>query len=55
MEDIDDESIVHLNPKYNAALDDIRVFFEEQVKHFFKALIDIMRTIYTKKWVGRFL
>ncbi len=54
MEDIDDESIVHLNPKYNAALDDIRVFFEEQVKHFFKALIDIMRTIYTKKWVGRF-
>ncbi len=32
IEDIDDENIAHLNPRLNVALDDIRIFFEEQVK-----------------------
>ncbi len=32
VEDIDDEIIEHLNPKYKISLDAIRIFFEEQIK-----------------------
>lgn len=32
IEDIDDENIMHLNPKYKVSLDDIRVFFDKQIK-----------------------
>jgi len=32
VEDIDDERIEHLNPRYKITLDEIRIFFEEQIK-----------------------
>jgi hypothetical protein len=32
VEDIDDERIEHLNPKYKVTLDEMRIFFEEQIK-----------------------
>jgi Nucleotidyl transferase AbiEii toxin, Type IV TA system len=32
VEDIDDETIEHLNPKYKISLDEIRIFFEEEIK-----------------------
>ncbi len=32
IEDIDDENIAHLNPKYNISLDEIRIFFENQIR-----------------------
>lgn len=32
IEDIDDERIEHLNPKYKVTLDEMRIFFEEQIK-----------------------
>jgi hypothetical protein len=31
-EDIDDERIDHLSPKYKVSLDEIRIFFEKQLK-----------------------
>ena len=32
VEDIDDERIENLNPKYKVTLDEMRIFFEEQIK-----------------------
>lgn len=32
IEDIDDENIAHLNPKYNISLDEIRIYFEKQIE-----------------------
>jgi predicted nucleotidyltransferase component of viral defense system len=32
VEDVDDETIEHLNPKYEISLDEIRIFFEEEIK-----------------------
>lgn len=32
VEDIDDESIEHLNPKYKISLDEMRIFFDREVK-----------------------
>ena len=32
VEDIDDERIEHLNPKYKVTLNEMRIFFEEQIK-----------------------
>ena len=36
IEDIDDESIQHLNPKYNVTLSEIHKYFEEQISTFIK-------------------
>jgi hypothetical protein len=36
IEDIDDENIQHLNPKYKLSLDEIHSFFEEQIVAFLK-------------------
>lgn len=36
IEDIDDEGIKHLNPKYNVTLPEIHKYFEEQVSAFIK-------------------
>ncbi len=32
IEDIDDETIEHLSPKYKISLDGIRIFFESEIK-----------------------
>ncbi len=32
VEDIDDETIEHLNPKYKISLDEIRIFFEKEIE-----------------------
>jgi len=32
VEDIEDERIEHLNPKYKVSLDEMRIFFEEEIK-----------------------
>ena len=36
VEDIDDESIQHLNPKYGVTLPEIHMYFEEQISDFIK-------------------
>lgn len=35
IEDIDDERIEHLNPKYKVTLDEMRIYFEEELKKIF--------------------
>jgi len=32
IEDIDDERIEHLNPKYKVTLEEMQIFFEEKIK-----------------------